>query len=131
MPWLLLLFFWIPSAIAEDVFDATELYVDLVDPFYSSYEKSRTQIGVAMIANVTLEVASSNARTEVMIHRPILRDAFQRLLSQQPRSVFVSSAGWQELAAQATEAFNQALEVEGCTNCVRAVLFPAGIIPEG
>ena len=131
MPWLFVLLFSISSAHAEDVFDATELYVDLVDPFYSSYEKSRTQIGVAMIANVTLEVANSSARTEVMTHRPVLRDAFQRLLSLQPRSVFVSSAGWQDLALKATDVFNEALATEGCTNCVKSVLFPAGIIPEG
>lgn len=131
MPWMLLFILFTSVARAEDVFDATELYVDLVDPFYSSYEKSRTQIGVAMIANVTLEVASSEARTEIMNHRPILRDSFQRLLCQQPRATFVSSAGWAELALQATKVFNETLAREGCNNCVNAVLFPAGIVPEG
>lgn len=131
MPLLFLFVLLSSVARAEDVFDATELYVDLVDPFYSSYEKSRTQIGVAMIANVTLEVASSDARAEILNHRPILRDSFQRLLSQQSRATFVSSAGWSELALQATEVFNETLAREGCTNCVKSVLFPAGIVPEG
>ncbi|MGB0964714.1 MAG: flagellar basal body-associated FliL family protein [Litorivicinus sp.] len=131
MPWLLLLLFWIGPATAEDVFDATDLYVDLVDPFYSSYEKSRTQIGVAMIAMVTLEVADATARDQVMAHRPLLRDSFQRLLSQQSRATFISTQGWLTLAEQATDQFNETLAREGCTNCVRSVLFPAGIIPEG
>ena len=131
MPWLLLLLFWIVPASAEDVFDATDLYVDLIDPFYSSYEKSRTQIGVAMIATVTLEVASADARDEVMMHRPLLRDSFQRLLSQQTRATFISTAGWQVLADQAADQFNETLASEGCNQCVRSVLFPAGIVPEG
>lgn len=131
MPLLLLLVSFIFPAFAEDVFDAAESYVDLGTPFYASYEKSRTTIGVALVAEVSLEVANGEARTEVMTHRPLLRDRFQRVLALQTRKTFVSADGWQMLAQQALESFNAALSEEGCTDCVLAVLFPAGIVPEG
>ena len=131
MPVLLLLVSLIMPAFAEDVFDATESYVGLGTPFYASYEKTRTTIGVAMVAEVSLEVANDDARTQAMIHRPLLRDRFQRVLSLQTRKTFVTAEGWQILAQEALASFNAALADEGCAECVRAVLFPAGIVPEG
>lgn len=119
------------TARGEDVFSATELYVDLNTPFYSTYTKTRTSIGVAMVAEVAVQVSSSDARSEVMNHTPLLRDAFIRVLDRHERTTFVSAEGWELLALEATEEFNTVLAEEGCTDCVEAVLFPAGIVPEG
>lgn len=131
MPWLLILVSLIFPARAEDVFDAAQNYIDLAQPFYSSYEKSRTTLGVAMIAQVSVEAASDDARVEISIHRPLLRDAFQRVLSRQTRASFTTAQGWEKLSRDALEEFNKTLQRQGCTNCVAGVLFPAGIVPEG
>ena len=134
---ILVAFLWAVSmgftAQAEDgdVFSSTDLYVDLNQPFYRTYEKGKVSLGIAMVGQVWVEVGDGTVRTEVMRHRPLLRDAFNRVLDRHDRITFVSAERWEGLAQEATDEFNNALEAEGCYNCVKSVLFPAGIIPEG